>query len=186
MTDFDMRPEDTCLLVIDMQERFQKAIPSIVEEGTCGRATRILIEGAGHLEVPVVFSEQYPKGLGPTLSYLREAAAEAPIDAKTHFSCCDDKGLRERLATFDRPWVIVCGIEAHVCVLATVDDLLRRGYRVAVVAEATDSRNPANRDLAHAAMRQLGALVLPLESVLFRLQRQAGVGAFKAISGLVK
>ena len=94
--------------------------------------------------------------------------------------------LRQKLADHERDTIIVAGIEAHVCVLATVADLCQRGYNVIVAADAIASRNAEHVTLAMDAMRQLGALVLPCESILFRLQRQAGVGQFKALRGIIK
>lgn len=186
MPSFDPTPADTAVLLVDVQERFLPAIPAIAPDQPCGRACRILLEGAALLGVPVVISEQYPKGLGATLPALRAAAPAAPVFAKTHFSCCGDEALDRHLDALGRGTVVVCGVEAHVCVLATVADLLQRGRRVLVAADAVASRSDANRDLAIQAMRDLGALALPVESLLFRLQRVAGTGAFKQLSALVR
>lgn len=186
MSDFDLTADDARVLVIDVQERFLGPIPAIAAEAPVGRACAALIEGAGHLAVPVTFSEQYPQGLGPTLPALRALSPAAPVYAKTAFSCADDGPLREALAADGRGWLLCCGIEAHICVLATVDDCLRRGWQVAVAADAVASRDPSHTALAHEAMRQLGALVLPVESLLFRLQRRATGPAFKALSALTR
>ncbi len=179
-------PATSALLLIDVQERFLGAIPSIAAESSVGQACRILLEGAALLGVPTVISEQYPKGLGATLPHLVAAAPTAPRLAKTHFSVVEDEALMATLDRLDRGTVVLAGIEAHVCVLATCADLLARGRRVVVAADAIDSRLAGHRDLAIQAMRDLGALVLPVESILFRWQRQAGVGAFKAIAALVR
>lgn len=183
---FALLPGAAQLLVIDMQERFQAAIPGIAADAPCGRALRILAQGCRLLGVPALLSEQYPQGLGPTLGWLRAELPEAEVLSKTAFSCVDDDALRQRLDAAGRREVLVAGIEAHVCVLGTVADLLTAGYAVTVAADAVDSRAEANRELALATMRQLGALVLPVESILFRLQRRAGVGAFKELSKLVR
>lgn len=184
--DFDLHPDDAQLLVIDVQERFLSAIPSIAAEAAVGRTLGILAAGCRLLGLPALLTEQVPEKLGPTLVHLRAAASEAPVHAKTTFSCGDDPALLAAIAEHDRPAVIVAGIEAHVCVLATVDDLLRRGYRVVVAADAIDSRLPANREHALATLRQLGALCVPTETILFRLQREAGVGCFRELAKLVK
>jgi nicotinamidase-related amidase len=105
---------------------------------------------------------------------------------KTEFSVLDHDPLRAVLADLDRPTIIVAGIEAHVCVLGTVDDLLRRGWRVVVAGDAVDSRLPEHREQALATLRQLGAVVVPVEAVLFRLLRGAAHPAFKEISRLVR
>jgi len=187
MPHFDCDAENAFVLLIDVQERFLPAIPAIGPDGTCSRACRMLLEGAGLLELPVLVSEQYVKGLGETLPELLSAAGDrARRIEKTEFSAVDHRGLRETCAELDRRWAILAGIEAHVCVLATAADLLRRGYDVLVCADAVASRDDAHRDLALETMRQLGALTLPVESVLFRIQRRAGVGCFKALSKLVR
>lgn len=186
MNAFDLRPDASLLLVVDWQERFLGAIPGMAEDRAAGRAARTLVAGAQLLAVATIFSEQYPKGLGPTQTFLRAAAPVAPVHAKTHFSCLEDPLLASAIDRLPAGPAVLCGVEAHVCVLATAADLLARGRPVVVAADAVDSRDPANRELALAALRQLGALVLPVESILFRWQRQAGVGAFKAISALVR
>jgi len=186
MTSFDCSAATSQLLVIDIQERFQKPIPAIAADGDCARACGILIDGCRLLEVPTTVTEQYPQGLGATVPHLAERLAAATCLAKTHFSCADDPLVREHLAAQNRPNIVVCGIEAHVCVLATVDDLQRRGWQVLVAADAIASRHPEKVAPAIASMRQLGALVLPVESILFRLQRQSGVGCFKELSRLVR
>ncbi len=184
MDRFALTTGNTTLLLIDLQERFVPAIPAVAADQPCGRHARMLLDGARLLEIPVVVSEQYPKGLGPTVPHLPTAGAD--IFAKTHFSCVDDVALKTYFADSPRTHVLVAGIEAHVCVLATVADLIAQGKWVVVAADAVASRDPAHRDLALTAMRDLGALVLPVESILFRLQRQAGVGSFKQLSALVR
>ena len=187
MDRLDLTTANATVLAIDVQERFVPAIPSIAEDQPVGRAIRTLLAGATLLDLPVVISEQYPKGLGVTLPWLRAAAPKAEIAAKTHFSCLDDPALRARLVdATPRTHVIIAGIEAHVCVLGTVADLISAGKWVVVAEDAVDSRNPRHREQALTAMRDLGALVVPVETILFRCQRQAGVGAFKALSALVK
>lgn len=184
---FDSRPDNSLCLVIDVQERFQDAIPAIRDGQAVASALTTLLAGCQLLEVPTMVTRQYPKGLGDSLPYIRDGAgSQASVGDKTHFSVLDDGDLRDALANHEREMVIVAGIEAHVCVLATVDDLLRRGYGVIVAADAIASRQAAHVDMAITTMRQLGALVLPVESILFRLQRQAGVGAFKALRDLIK
>lgn len=180
----ELTAADSALLVIDVQERFAAAIPSIGADAPVGRNCRILAESAAILGVRTLCTEQYPKGLGSTLPHL---AAHLPAALpKTHFSCCGDPAV---LAAIDaaraRTWIL-CGIEAHVCVLATAADLLARGHRVMIAGDAVDSRSAASRELALAASRDLGALVLPVESIVFRWLREARGDAFKRISALVR
>lgn len=198
MSHFDISIHNSALLVIDMQEAFVKVIPSIVpDENTtsdknCGHYCQLLIQGATLLDIPIIFSEQYPRGLGSTLEPLRQAAVQsdattnAIVYEKTHFSCLDDLTLREHLNELGRCNIIVCGIEAHICVLGTSYDLLQRGYNTLVAADAVASRIENNRIYALQALQVAGALCLPVESLLFRLQRQAGTGAFQALSTLLR
>ncbi len=183
---FSLPATGTAVLAIDLQERFLGAIPDLAADRPCGRNSRLLLAGARLLGVPAVFSEQYPKGLGPTLPWLAAAHPHAPRLAKTHFSCADDPGVRAHLDGLGRRTLVLCGVEAHVCVLASAADLLSAGYAVIVAGDAVASRSAADRDCALDALRDLGALVLPTESILFRLQRQAGGETFKALSRLVK
>lgn len=182
----DLLPADSALLVIDVQERFQAAIPAIAPDQPVGRNCRILAESARLLGAALLVSEQYPKGLGPTLPHLAEALGDVPRRAKTHFSCCGDPALRDAIDAAHRPWWILCGVEAHVCVLATAADLLQRGHRVVVVGDAVDSRREDCRRMALEAARDLGALVLPTETVVFRWLRVAQGDAFKRVSALVR
>lgn len=184
---FDLRPDAAALLVIDVQERFLPAIPAIAGDQPCGRNLRILVQAAGLLGVPVTISEQYPKGLGPTLPDLLALAPPGHVRlAKTAFSCAGDPALATHLAGLGRPHLVLAGIEAHVCVLATAADLLAHGRQVTVAADAVASRSEANRDHALATLRQLGALVLPTEAIVLRLQREASGPTFKALSALIR
>lgn len=182
----DLVPADSALLVIDVQERFQTAIPAIAPDQPVGRNCRILVEGAAAVGAPVLVSEQYPKGLGATLPHVAAALGAAPRLAKTHFSCCGDPALAAAITEAHRTWWVLCGIEAHVCVLATAADLLAQGRKVVVVGDAVASRRDDCRTMALDAARDLGALVLPAETVLFRWLRIAQGDAFKKISALVR
>ena len=183
---FDLTPAGSALLIIDVQERFLGAIPAIAPDQPVGRNCRILLDSARLTGAAVLVSEQYPKGLGPTLPHVVAASGAAPRLAKTHFSCCGDEALLAAIDGLHRPWWILCGIEAHVCVLATAADLLARGHRVVVVGDAVASRREDCRTMALAAARDLGALVLPTETVAFRWLRRAQGEAFKAVSTLVR
>ncbi len=182
----DLVPAESALLLIDVQEKFQSAIPAIAADQPVGRNCRILVEGARAVGVHVLVSEQYPKGLGPTLPHLVEALGPAPRPGKSHFSCCGDPTLASAIESAHRSWWILCGVEAHVCVLATAADLLAAGRRVVVVGDAVASRREDCRTMALQAARDLGALVLPAETVLFRWLRVAQGDAFKKVSALVR
>ncbi|MBA2480532.1 MAG: isochorismatase family protein [Planctomycetes bacterium] len=186
MPSFDIHPANSALVLIDMQERFLPVIPAMAADQGCGRNCRILLEVASLLGIPTTITEQYPKGLGTTLPYLVQANATATLLEKMHFSCADDAPLRAHLEGLGRRLVVLCGVETHVCVLHTAADLLARGTQVIVAADAVASRKDLHRDLALTALRDLGALLVPTESIAMRWQRVAGTPAFKAISGLIK
>ena len=186
MAHFDIHSYNSALLFIDMQERFVPAIPSIDPENPqCGKQCALLMQAAEILEVPCIISEQYPKGLGETLPAYQAITHQTRLP-KMHFSCCDEETLRECLADSQRDNIIICGIEAHVCVLSTCADLIQRGYNAIVAGDAIDSRNPDHAEMARTAMRDLGALVLPCEAIVMRLQRLAGTDSFKALSKLIR
>jgi nicotinamidase-related amidase len=167
------------LLVVDMQERLLPHIP--VAERTIANC-RKLIRGAQILDVPVSATEQYPKGLGATTPELAELLGEMP--EKLRFSCAEVLNLSA--LDEERYQVVVCGIEAHVCVLQTVLDLVAAGLRVYVAADAVASRGKLDWQIALERMRDSGATVTTTESVLFEWCEVAGTEGFRGISALVK
>lgn len=165
------------LLVVDIQERLLGAMSD--PQGMRDRA-HWLLAACADLALPVVISEQYPKGLGPTLPALLAAAPAAEVVEKSHFSCVAAGCLPASLMARDQ--VIVCGMEAHVCVLQTVLGLLGCGKQVFVVEDACDSRTPANKAAGLARMRQAGAQLVTREMVLFELMGSASHPQFRHIS----
>ncbi len=172
------------LLVVDIQERLW---PHIANKEQVRDRCALMLQGAGLLEVPVIVSEQYPAGLGPTLPELRRSfPPHTPVYAKTAFGCLADAELERALAASGRRQLVVCGIETHVCILQTVLEALSRGFEAAVPADAVGSRDESNRQLALARMQAAGAAVVSTEMVLFEWLRDARHPAFKAVSALVK
>lgn len=178
--------EFASLLIIDIQERLAPAMPPQVLAGVL-RSTRILIETAREFNLPVVVSEQYPKGLGHTVAEIREALpAETQPREKLAFSCCAEAGFQPMFASpAPRDWIL-CGMEAHVCVLQTALDLLQRGQRVFVAADGVCSRTKTNWRLSLDLMRQAGAVIGSAEIFAFGLLGAAGTDSFKRISKVVK
>jgi len=175
--------EDSLCLVIDVQERLMPAMDAADE--TLARI-HLLLEGLKVLGLPFLVSEQYPKGLGSTLGSVKERVGDSPTLAKVSFSCCDDPALLESLLASGRKNIIVCGVEAHVCVQQTVIDLAALEFRPVVVADCVTSRNPDDAGRALDRMGDEGAIITGAESLLFELTRTAGTDTFKAISKLVK
>ncbi len=175
--------EHSAGLIIDIQE---KLFPHIHEHDRMANNTEILIEGLKILDIPLLVTEQYTKGLGFTVPGIKSVLGSAPAHEKTVFSCCDDPGILLELNNLDRKNIIIAGIETHVCVLQTAVDLLENGFQPVVVEDCASSRRHADKMTAIARMRQEGAIITTCESILFELARVSGTDQFKAISKLVK
>jgi nicotinamidase-related amidase len=173
-----MTAEKSALLVVDVQERL---LPHIHDWQTLLENVSWLVRVAGRIGVPVLASEQYPKGLGHTDGSLAKLIPAGSVAEKLHFSCVAADCL-SGLAGCDRPQVIVCGIESHVCVLQTSLELRGQGREVFVVADAVGSRDPENKALALARMRAHGIEVVAREMVAFEWLRQAGTPLFREVS----
>jgi nicotinamidase-related amidase len=177
-----LRPENAVLLVVDVQDRL---LPAIHDNAAVVETCRRMVEAGKVLEVPMVVTEQYPEGIGRTCQTLLQCLGDAPLYTKVRFSACIEPVV-EKLAALARPNVIVVGIEAHVCVTQTTLDLLRLGYTPYLCADAVGSRRPYDRDMAIERLRQAGAIVTTIESVIFELMGQAGTEAFKRILKIIK
>jgi nicotinamidase-related amidase len=164
--------------VVDIQERL---LPHIHEGQAVLDNAVWLVKVAQRLGVPVMFSEQYPKGIGHTVAVLRGLTFPEAVAEKLHFSCAAAKCL-DRLPGSERPQVVVVGTESHVCVLQTVLDLRGQGKEVFVVAEAVGSRKPSDKELALVRMRGHGVHIVSREMVAFEWLRQAGTDEFRQIS----
>ncbi len=175
--------EDSALVVIDFQEKLMPAIKSIEEiEKTVVK----LIKGCRILNIPIIVTQQYSKGLGETVSSIKETMGEASPVEKTSFSCMGEPTFIQELEKTKKKSVIIVGIEAHVCVLQTVLDLLESGYKVFVVQDGIGSRNNNDKKYAGRRMTQSGAIGTTYESVLFELCKNAKTEGFKEISKIVK
>lgn len=172
------------IVVIDMQERL---MPVISNKQEVEKNIKILLEAAQVLDVPIIFSEQYPKGLGSTITSLKPWIEENNLFEKNSFSLLDDlKEPLEELFSQGRHQFILSGIEAHVCVYQTARDLLALGKEVILAYDGVGSRKKEHCQWALQSLQSLGALVLPVESILFDFQRISGTPNFKKISNLVK
>jgi nicotinamidase-related amidase len=173
----------TALAVVDLQERL---LPAIWEHDRVVQNSVRLIEGASLLGCLVVATEQYRKGLGPTEAGVAASLKSVKPLQKLTFSACGAEGLLAALTAKEISDVVVCGIEAHVCVTQTCLDLLDSGYRVFVAADAVSSRTAENRRIGLERMRDAGATLVSTEMVLFELLERAGTEEFKRILALVK
>src|SRR5579864_6835930 len=167
-------PDATALLVVDVQERLAAAMPEAALERLVANVT-ILLEAAKTLGVRVLASEQYPKGLGPTVPALAGKLGELGVTplSKTTFDACSDLAIARALEAHATRTVVVAGMESHVCVFQTARELVKRGYQTVVLADAVASRREENRALGLSLCERAGAVVAPTETVLFDLLERA-------------
>lgn len=171
------------VLVVDVQQRL---LPAIFEKERLVQNVVRLIRGAAVLGLPILATEQYRKGLGATVPEVAAVIADfAPME-KLAFSSCGAAGFAATLRSKQIREVILCGMEAHVCVSQTCLDLLDAGHRAFVVADAVSSRTPENCRLGLERMRDAGAAIVSTEMILFELLNTAGTEEFKQILALVK
>lgn len=183
MEKFLLEKEEAVFVIVDIQERLaavmserQKVIDNCLH----------LVEISRLLSIPIVVTEQYPKGLGPTVSEIKVALPSYDPDEKISFSCCKDAEFIKRLHATGRKKVILAGMETHVCVLQTCIGLLKEGYAVHVVGDAMCSRTEADFKTGLEYMRDAGAVITGTETVLFQLLGKAGTDEFKIISKRIK
>ncbi len=169
----------SCLVIVDVQE---KLMPKIHQSSEIEMRCSWLMRLAGELKIPLMVSEQYPKGLGETLPSLRQLMPGKTDIEKVHFSCYRDPSFIKHWRTVNRKQVVLAGIETHVCVLQTALDMNAAGIDVFVVTDAVSSRNTIDHDCALKRLNQAGVHLVTSEMVLFEWLEQAGNATFKAIS----
>jgi nicotinamidase-related amidase len=171
------------LVVVDVQEAFR---PAVLHFEEVAENVAVLVQGAHALRMPVIVTEQYPKGLGRTVPEVAQHLEGVTPIEKVCFSAAGSDEFNSALAGSGRDQILLCGIESHVCVNQTAEDLLAAGREVHVVGDAVTSRTAANRDLGLHKMEQSGATLTSVETALFELLREAGTPEFKEIQRLVK
>ena len=181
---FMLDREQAVLVVVDVQERLVPAMPKKVYK-KLRKSIDMLIKAAVELGVPVLTTEQYPRGLGHTVSELDSACKQTVIE-KVSFGCCGESTFMDKLKELGRSQVILTGMEAHVCVYQTVLGLLESGYHVHLVGDAICSRNKNDYLAGVDNARCAGAVVTTTEMALFQMLQKAGTPEFKVVSGLVK
>jgi isochorismate hydrolase len=177
--------EEAVLVVVDVQEVLMKKMNQGVAENVI-RNIRTLLTFAKKMAIPVLITEQYPKGLGPTVSEIRmELGPTLPIQ-KVSFSCCGVETFNEKLNQTGRKQVILVGIETHVCVLQTADDLIQTGHGVHVVADGICSRRKLDWEIGLRWMEKKGAMISTTEIIAFQLLKEAGTEEFRKLSRWLK
>ncbi len=179
-----LRREEAALFVVDVQE---KLMPFIFERERVLRNSALVIEAAKVLGLPIIVTEQYPKGLGATLPEIQQALGTfyQPIEKLT-FSGCGVQPAREAVQATGRTQWLIIGIETHVCVVQTVLDILEMGWEVYVAADAVSSRAESNYRIGIERMRDAGAVITGAEMAIYEMLREAGTEEFRAILKLVK
>ncbi len=185
-----IKARSSFLLMIDIQERLMQAV---FNKDEVIRNSSRLLTAAGELSVPSIVTEQYPKGIGSTLPELKELIQEGTsVIEKTEFSCCEAEGFADAFLNLSfssgtKDTVILFGVETHICVLATAIDMLEKyNLNVVVAADACGSRTEENHKLALDALRSIGCLVVPTETVIYHMLSKAGTPEFKKLLPLFK
>lgn len=174
--------DEMVVMIIDIQERL---VPVMKYKDDVINNTKILIQGAKEMGMPIIYTEQYPKGLGHTVEELQELLEEAQRFEKNSFTAYIEEVISE-LENTGRKKVIITGMETHVCVFQTVRDLLYNGYEVFVISDAVASRTKGNYLNGLELMRSMGAVITNTETVVFDLLKRAGTPEFKIMSKLIK
>jgi nicotinamidase-related amidase len=183
MLKFSIDKGDSVLLLVDIQERL---LPAMSEGGSVTANCLHLIEISKMYHIPVLVTEQYPKGLGATDMKVRDALPYYEPFEKMSFSCCDNRQFTEKLHGLARKHIILCGMEAHVCVLQTCLDLLSLGFSIHLAKDAVCSRSAENKTTGIELMRDAGAVIACTETLLFQLLKAAGTDEFRSISKRIR
>jgi nicotinamidase-related amidase len=173
----------TILLVVDVQGRLAGLMH---DKQALYENLKLIIHGIRAMNIPVLWAEQNPRGLGPTVAEIAETLEGLAPIAKSSFSCWLNEAFAGALKASGRRQVLIAGIETHVCVYQTAMDLTAAGYEVEIVADAVSSRKPENKNLALEKLRQAGVKITSVEMALFELLRVAEGEPFKQILQMVK
>ncbi len=175
--------EKCCLVVVDVQGKLAQLM---VDKESLFANIEVLIKAAKALEIPIVWCQQNPRALGPTVPQLAELLGGVePVD-KMSFSCCGDAGFIDKLNALQAADVILCGIEAHVCIYQTAMDMLDRDLNVHLIADAVSSRTAANRQIGIRRLTAEGANLSCTEMIIFELLKTAEHPEFRRLCGLIK
>lgn len=178
-----LRTEDVVLLLVDVQGKLAQLMQ---EKERLFRNLQTLIKGIQVLEVPILWMEQNPEGLGPTIPEIADLMPDIAPIGKMSFSCCRNEHFVKALSGLNRKEVLIAGIETHICVYQTTTELIDLGYAVHVVADAVSSRTEQNKRIGLQKMKDAGASWTSVETVLFELLRVAEGETFKAMLRMVK
>jgi nicotinamidase-related amidase len=173
-----LRADRSLLVIVDVQGKLAEVMN---ERDALFKNIERLAKSARQLQVPVLLTEQLPDKLGPTREEISGSLAGAPAISKSVFSCCGEPKFIEALESSEKKQILLCGIEAHICILQTALELIENGFEVFIAADAVSSRDPENKHLAIERMRQHGAEIVVTESVMFEWLRDAAHPAFREV-----
>ncbi len=183
MKKFYLDRDNVALVIIDIQERLAAVMK---EKDKVINNCLHLIELSRLLNIPIILTEQYPKGLGPTVEEIKNALPEYKPIEKLTFSCCDEPSFLDEIKKINKKTLILSGMETHVCLLQTCIGLISEGYNVHIVKDAICSRSKDNWKTGIEFMRDAGAVITCTETVLFQLLKIAGTQEFKTIAARIK
>lgn len=175
--------DDSLAVIVDVQE---KLFPLMHNKGELATNLQILIKGLEHLEIPMMVTQQYTKGLGDTVPSVKQMFSDFDYLEKQSFSCCDDPQFMRQLNEYRKKYVILAGIEAHVCILQTAVDLLASQYTPVIVSDCVSSRKEQDKTVAISRLISEGAIMTTYESILLELCRMSGTDEFKTLSQYIK
>lgn len=175
--------EETMAVLVDVQEVL---LPHIHDCEVLEKNTKILVEGLKSMDIDILVSEQYTKGLGNTVSDIKNIICDNTTLEKTSFSCCDDEPMMKYIEESGKKVVLIAGIESHICVMQTALDLKEKGFIPVIVEDCVGSRNDNNKKVAMDRLRHENIIVTTYESILFELCRYSKAPEFRIISKLVK
>jgi len=178
-----IKREETMAIIVDYQERL---LPVIENHETLAKRSEILIKGLVAMDIPTIITQQYTKGLGMSAPFVFEAAGKEEYMEKAEFSSMKDAKIIKAVADLGKKNVVVCGIEAHICVLQTCLDLKEQGYQPILVLDCIGSRKRSDWEMTLIRAQQEGITVTTSESILFELLGEAGSDTFKTVSKLIK
>ncbi|MHC4664960.1 MAG: hydrolase [Planctomycetota bacterium] len=174
---------ESCLVVVDVQGKLAQLM---YDRDVLFKNIAILIKSAQILDIPILWCQQCPEALGPTVPEISELLCDAQPINKSCFNCCGEERFNLALQNVGRKQVLLCGIEAHVCIYQTAVDLVRMDYEVSVIADAVSSRARENKEIALTRMRAEGVKISSTEMAVFELLRTADHPKFRHISKLIK
>jgi len=178
-----LETENCCLVVVDVQGKLAQLMH---ERQVLFNNIQILIKSAKILSIPILWAQQCPEALGPTVPEIAELLADNQPVNKSAFSCCGEEAFNYRLNELRRNQVVLCGIETHVCIYQTAVDMLRKDFDVNVIADAVSSRTAANKQIAINRLAAEGAKIASVEMALFELLKTAEHPQFRQVAKLIK